>query len=104
MKNPNQDSRSPGRDFNPGPPEYETGVLTTRPRRSATNIILDRQLKSSCPRCYYPDFLDHIMQQFGQCSRGICSSYINSLKSYRQCNSYFASTSVVFACDWLSCC
>jgi hypothetical protein len=27
-----QDSLSPGRDFNPGPPEYE-GVLTTRPRR-----------------------------------------------------------------------
>jgi hypothetical protein len=26
-----QDSRSPGRDFNPKPPEYETGVLTTPP-------------------------------------------------------------------------
>jgi hypothetical protein len=26
----NQDSRSPGRDFNPGPPEYEEGVLTPR--------------------------------------------------------------------------
>jgi hypothetical protein len=24
-----QDSRSPGRDLNPGPPEYEAGVLTT---------------------------------------------------------------------------
>jgi hypothetical protein len=29
-----QDSRSPGRDFNQGPPEYEAGVLTTRPRPS----------------------------------------------------------------------
>jgi hypothetical protein len=28
-----QDGRSPGRDLNPGPPEYE-GVLTTRPRCS----------------------------------------------------------------------
>jgi hypothetical protein len=28
-----QDNRSPGRDFSPGPPEYEAGVLTTRPRR-----------------------------------------------------------------------
>jgi hypothetical protein len=30
----NQDSLSPGRDLNPGPPEYEAGVLTTRPWRS----------------------------------------------------------------------
>jgi hypothetical protein len=29
-----QDSRSPGRDLKPGPPEYEAGVLTTGPRRS----------------------------------------------------------------------
>jgi hypothetical protein len=28
-----EDIRSPGRDFNPGPAEYEAGVLTTRPRR-----------------------------------------------------------------------
>jgi hypothetical protein len=28
-----QDSRYPGRDLKPGPPEYETGMLTTRPRR-----------------------------------------------------------------------
>jgi hypothetical protein len=26
-------SRSPGRDLNPEPSEYEAGVLTTRPRR-----------------------------------------------------------------------
>jgi hypothetical protein len=26
-----QDSRSPDRDLNPGPPEYEAGALTTRP-------------------------------------------------------------------------
>jgi hypothetical protein len=35
-KNLIQDSWSPGRDLNPGPPEYETGVLTTQPRRSVT--------------------------------------------------------------------
>jgi hypothetical protein len=29
-----QDSRSPGRDLNQGFPEYESGVLTTAPRRS----------------------------------------------------------------------
>jgi hypothetical protein len=29
-----EDSRSPGRDLNPGPPEYEAGVPNTRPRRS----------------------------------------------------------------------
>jgi hypothetical protein len=33
-KNFSQDSRSPGRDLNPEPPECEAGVLTTRPRRS----------------------------------------------------------------------
>jgi hypothetical protein len=29
-----EDSRYSGRDLNPGPPEYEAAVLTTRPRRS----------------------------------------------------------------------
>jgi hypothetical protein len=33
MKNLSQDTRSPSRDLKPGPPEYEAGVLTTRPRR-----------------------------------------------------------------------
>jgi hypothetical protein len=28
-----QDSRSLGRDLKPGPPEYEAGVLSIRPRR-----------------------------------------------------------------------
>jgi hypothetical protein len=32
--NLSQDSRFPGRDLNLEPPEYEAGVLTTRPRRS----------------------------------------------------------------------
>jgi hypothetical protein len=31
-RNLRQDSQSPGRDFNPGPPENETRILTTRPR------------------------------------------------------------------------
>jgi hypothetical protein len=30
-KSLNQDSRLPGRDVNPGPPEHESGVLTCRP-------------------------------------------------------------------------
>jgi hypothetical protein len=33
-KNFSHDSRSPGRDLNPGPLEYKAEVLTTRPRRS----------------------------------------------------------------------
>jgi hypothetical protein len=33
-KNLIQDSRYPGRDFKPGPQEYEAGVLITRRRRS----------------------------------------------------------------------
>jgi hypothetical protein len=37
-KNLSQDSRSPGRDLNPGPPEYEAGVLTTRPRRLVVHM------------------------------------------------------------------
>jgi hypothetical protein len=32
----NRASLSPGRDLNPGLPEYTAGVLTTRPRRSVT--------------------------------------------------------------------
>jgi hypothetical protein len=33
-KNLSQDSRSPGRDLNPGHPEYEAGLSTTRKRCS----------------------------------------------------------------------
>jgi hypothetical protein len=36
MENIIQESRSPGGDLNPGPPEYEGGVLTTRQRRSVS--------------------------------------------------------------------
>jgi hypothetical protein len=35
-----QDSRSPGRNFNPGPPGREAGVLTTRPRRSVCSCVI----------------------------------------------------------------
>jgi hypothetical protein len=35
-ENLGQNSRSPCRDFNQRPPEYEAGVLTARPRRSVT--------------------------------------------------------------------
>jgi hypothetical protein len=35
-KNINQYGRYPGRDLSLWPPEYESGVLATRPRRSAT--------------------------------------------------------------------
>jgi hypothetical protein len=47
MQNFSQDSRSPARDVNPAPPEYETGVLTTRPRRSVGHT----QRKNSCTTC-----------------------------------------------------
>jgi hypothetical protein len=33
-QNLSQDSRSQDLDFNPGPSEYEAGLLTTQPRRS----------------------------------------------------------------------
>jgi hypothetical protein len=46
--NLSQDSRSPGRDLNPGPPEYE-GVLTTRPGRSVvTGCDEKRETLPSC--------------------------------------------------------
>jgi hypothetical protein len=35
-----QDIRSPGRDLNPGPPEYEAGMLTTWPRHSIPPHIM----------------------------------------------------------------
>jgi hypothetical protein len=37
-ENHSRDSWSPGRDINPEPPEYETGMITTRPRRSVQSI------------------------------------------------------------------
>jgi hypothetical protein len=42
--NLSQDIRSPGRKFNPGPPKYEVGVLTTRPRRSVYIIQFSEYL------------------------------------------------------------
>jgi hypothetical protein len=38
-ENIRQDSRSAGRDLNPGPPDYEAGMFLTRPRRSATALL-----------------------------------------------------------------
>jgi hypothetical protein len=38
-KSLSQDSRSPGRNLNPEPPEYGTGALTTRPRRWVTRCF-----------------------------------------------------------------
>jgi hypothetical protein len=46
-ENLSQDSRYPGRYFNPRPPEYEAGVLTTRPRRMVYIYVDKRQ------RCLY---------------------------------------------------
>jgi hypothetical protein len=37
-KDLSQDSRSPGRDFKPGPAEYEVGVLIIRLHRSVTGM------------------------------------------------------------------
>jgi hypothetical protein len=42
-RNLSQDSRSPGQDLNPGPPEYEARDLTTRPRSSVQNLESGRQ-------------------------------------------------------------
>jgi hypothetical protein len=39
-KNLSQDKGSPGRDFNPGPPEYEAGVLSTQSLRSVVLILI----------------------------------------------------------------
>jgi hypothetical protein len=39
MKTFSQDSRAPGRDLNPAPPEYEAGMLTIRPRGSVLRSI-----------------------------------------------------------------
>jgi hypothetical protein len=44
-RNLSQDSRSPGRDLNSGPPKYEAYFPTTRPRRSI--------LRYHVPFCYF---------------------------------------------------
>jgi hypothetical protein len=59
MKMFSKDSRSPGRDFNPRPLEYEVGVLTTRPRVSKKrdnnkriNVFI-KQLLEECVMAIY---------------------------------------------------
>jgi hypothetical protein len=44
-KNLSQDIGCPDRDLSPGPPEYEAGVLATRPRRS---VIYEKEFVHSC--------------------------------------------------------
>jgi len=41
-----QDSWFPGPDLNPGPPEYEAGVLTTRPQLFVSLIYIKTQNKN----------------------------------------------------------
>jgi hypothetical protein len=45
MKNLSQESGSPGRDLNTGPPKYETSVLTTRPRHS---VLITLRTSGAC--------------------------------------------------------
>jgi hypothetical protein len=49
-KNLGQDSRPSGRDLNPGPPEYEAGMLTTRPWRSVKTAIMINVREGGCPQ------------------------------------------------------
>jgi hypothetical protein len=42
---PLQDSRTPGPDLKPEPPEYEAGVLITRPQHTVTSL---KRLTSIC--------------------------------------------------------
>jgi hypothetical protein len=39
QENLSQDSRSPGQRIDPGTPEYEVRVLTTRPRRLVSRLL-----------------------------------------------------------------
>jgi hypothetical protein len=45
---PQSDRWFPGRDLNPGPPKYETGVLITRPRHSIFVLLLKEFEKHEC--------------------------------------------------------
>jgi hypothetical protein len=45
-ENLSQDSLSPGQNLNPWPSEYEAGVLTARPRRSAVNAVYSENNRS----------------------------------------------------------
>jgi hypothetical protein len=47
MRNLNQDSWSPGADLNQGLPEYEAGVLTTRPRPLGFGYVYCLHLQGS---------------------------------------------------------
>jgi hypothetical protein len=51
-KNPGQDSLSPGRNLNPGPPGNEARIITTGPRHSVIVEIIRHQMQLLC-RGYY---------------------------------------------------
>jgi hypothetical protein len=65
-KNLSQGNRYPGKDLNPGLPEYWTGVLTTRPRHSEKEIEFD-----------HVDFI-HLTHYRGQ-----CLSVVETVMNYR---------------------
>jgi hypothetical protein len=67
MKYFGQNSRPPGRDMNQRPPEYEAGVLTTRPHPSVTHGH-DNTTQ-----------LSHVMKQrkwINLCHRGDCPRFL----------------------------
>jgi hypothetical protein len=66
MKNRSQDNHSPGRDLKPGLPEYETGVLTARPRHSATATDASNNGKTNSQQNYfYADDTEHPLIAIG---------------------------------------
>jgi hypothetical protein len=57
-----QDSRSQGRNLNTGPPEYEAGVLTTRPQRSVSSGPQFALIISVCYNSiYFRSLAFHVM-------------------------------------------
>jgi hypothetical protein len=65
------DNRSPGRDLNPGPSEYEVTVLITRPLRSVTTA------RERMPRSY-----DFIVNCFRLKHRGSLYLQLTYLKTH----------------------
>jgi hypothetical protein len=74
-ENLGQNSRSPGRDLNPGPPKQEAGVLTTRQRRS----VRRRRRKANSESCNELRYIG-----VNRAERYSCLSKIRLIRGYRR--------------------
>jgi hypothetical protein len=98
------DSRSPGRDLNPGPLEYEAGLLAARPYNSRIGFWLSKPWRVMKKRAHYSK-TEGKKLGVGNCflSGGHMGLFWsnNWLESYPSCSSNLVNYLFLYCTDWV---